>query len=1152
MAHDGDMSSWTNLLHSSSKLVEQAAPSAQFPPLQRNLDQLEALSKKLKSKTLRTEAPSQSIAATRLLAREGINAEQLARDLKSFELKTTFEDVFPAEATSVEEYLQQVHEMAMVSAVQEAQKDNLRNFSDYMMTVLEDDWQKEKRDFLHSMSRISTLPRTNVNNSSFGGSQSGPILSLTSSPHMSSGPSSMEFVPIADKPAIDKKAAAYAEVVKTLNNARMRSSAFKPATAFKVAYESLGLDSSGGKSVTMSKIWHLVQTLMGENSSAQGIVSKKMSLIIGARRHLEWGHEKYIMEMIQSHPAQAALGGVVGNLQRIHAFLRIRLKDYGVLDFDASDARRQPPYDTTWQQIYFCLRTGYYDDARNVASHSRVSHQFASQLAEWITNGGTVSVETASIAAEECEKMLRMGDRAGRGTFDKKKLLLYALISGSRRQIDRLLREHPNLFNTIEDFLWFKLCAVRDSSGGSSSAVLNEGLSPYNLDDLQAYLNKYEPSYYTKNGKDPLVYPYVLLLSIQLVPAVLYLSKDIGDDGYNVDAAHIAIVLADHGVLSDFTGTGHKLGVMDAVAESASIIRQYGSLYLRHNNLSMALEYYAQAAVTVGGGQLSWSGRGTVDQQRQRTLMMQQLLMEILLRDGGILLLLGPSGAGEEGELSRFLMDPKDRHQFLFEAARQCQEAGLNDKVNSLPYKNCGALYPSIEIQKRIGAFAAALDTINKGLSEAICSLSRGRLDGESRTAGLVHSGNELLEAFKYYQNISPQERDHVSEQETLLRQLETILSIHKLARQGQYLDALRKVATLSFLPFDPHAPDATTDMLQNLSPYVQACVPDLLKVSLQCIDNVRDTDGSLRALRTKEEVRSTAILIGCSTPFTYLGVKVGASTSKCSSWEEILDKISSRLSKWKIKTLSIGGRLTLIKSVLTSLPLYHMSIYKVPMGVLNRMESLRRKFFNGVDKNERKISLIGWQKILASKKKGGLGVSSLFALNRALLFKWIWRFMSHGTSLWSRVIKALYGDRESLDNPGYSFRPSLWYNIIREFETLSLKGINLQSHMKKKVGNGIHTLFWEDPWLNDLPLMNVFPRPPRGGIEEVQLGLLVDKLVPVILTNSNDRWIWSLDSACVFSVKSARSFIDDSLLPSAGAPTRWLKIVPIKINILA
>ncbi|KAI4341251.1 hypothetical protein MLD38_025995 [Melastoma candidum] len=74
MANDQEMSGWTDLLHSSTELLEQAAPSAQFPPLQRNLDQLETLSKKLKAKTQKAKAPSQSTAATRLLAREGINA----------------------------------------------------------------------------------------------------------------------------------------------------------------------------------------------------------------------------------------------------------------------------------------------------------------------------------------------------------------------------------------------------------------------------------------------------------------------------------------------------------------------------------------------------------------------------------------------------------------------------------------------------------------------------------------------------------------------------------------------------------------------------------------------------------------------------------------------------------------------------------------------------------------------------------------------------------------------------------------------------------------------------------------------------------------------------------------------------------------------
>jgi hypothetical protein len=32
-----------------------------------------------------------------------------------------------------------------------------------------------------------------------------------------------------------------------------------------------------------------------------------MSLVIGARRHLEWGHEKYIMDTIQNHPAQVVI-----------------------------------------------------------------------------------------------------------------------------------------------------------------------------------------------------------------------------------------------------------------------------------------------------------------------------------------------------------------------------------------------------------------------------------------------------------------------------------------------------------------------------------------------------------------------------------------------------------------------------------------------------------------------------------------------------------------------------------------------------------------------------------------------------------------------------------------------------------------------------
>ncbi|GJT45478.1 retrovirus-related pol polyprotein from transposon TNT 1-94 [Tanacetum coccineum] len=94
---------------------------------------------------------------------------------------------------------------------------------------------------------------------------------------------------------------------------------------------------------------------------------------------------------------------------------------------------------------------------------------------------------------------------------------------------------------------------------------------------------------------------------------------------------------------------------------------------------------------------------------------------------------------------------------------------------------------------------------------------------------------------------------------------------------------------------------------------------------------------------------------------------------SRISSWDEVISKVSSRLSKWKLNNLSIGGRLTLIKYVLSSIPLYHMSIFRVPMGVLHSMESIRRNFFKGTDGSKRKSKMISWNKVLASKKYGGL-----------------------------------------------------------------------------------------------------------------------------------------------------------------------------------
>ncbi|GJU97297.1 RNA-directed DNA polymerase, eukaryota, reverse transcriptase zinc-binding domain protein [Tanacetum coccineum] len=277
------------------------------------------------------------------------------------------------------------------------------------------------------------------------------------------------------------------------------------------------------------------------------------------------------------------------------------------------------------------------------------------------------------------------------------------------------------------------------------------------------------------------------------------------------------------------------------------------------------------------------------------------------------------------------------------------------------------------------------------------------------------------------------------------------------------------------------------------------------------------------------EEVEATATTMGClifTTPFVHLGVKVGVSS-----------------------------------------------------GVLKLLESIRRNFFNGVDGSERKMTWISWNKVLASKKYDGLGVSSFYALNRALLFKWVQRFFSHGSCLWTRFIKAIYGEDGALNSPSSLSKRSPWLDIIREVTVLHTKGINLLDLIRKKVGNGLDTLFWEDPWLDDLALNHKFPRlyaldnykqitvvekinhasmvdtfcrPPRGGAEEEQLDFLLSRMDGLILTNIPDRCVWSLEATCEFSVKSIRQLIDDSILPKEEVAIRWVKVMPIKINVFA
>ncbi|XP_024980886.1 uncharacterized protein LOC112517739 [Cynara cardunculus var. scolymus] len=116
------------------------------------------------------------------------------------------------------------------------------------------------------------------------------------------------------------------------------------------------------------------------------------------------------------------------------------------------------------------------------------------------------------------------------------------------------------------------------------------------------------------------------------------------------------------------------------------------------------------------------------------------------------------------------------------------------------------------------------------------------------------------------------------------------------------------------------------------------------------------------------------------------------------------------RLSRWKAKALSAGGRNVPAQVVLGSLATYFLSIFKAPVRTRLSLkeEKMRKDFFWGSDYVEI-IAWVKWGDVIKSIDRGGLGLESIDAANLALLIKWVWELHFEPTSSWSKVIKAIH-----------------------------------------------------------------------------------------------------------------------------------------------
>lgn len=228
-----------------------------------------------------------------------------------------------------------------------------------------------------------------------------------------------------------------------------------------------------------------------------------------------------------------------------------------------------------------------------------------------------------------------------------------------------------------------------------------------------------------------------------------------------------------------------------------------------------------------------------------------------------------------------------------------------------------------------------------------------------------------------------------------------------------------------------------------------------------------------------------------------YLGNIMFPSRIWKKDFESMIGKMTERFEGWKATLLSQTGRATLVKHMVSAMPLYSMAATKIPSEICNTLEKSSRAFLWRGNNNDNKGWNPGaWDTVCKPKSCGGLGLRKLSDMNLAMLGKIGCSLATDTGKLWVQVLKAKYF-------PHFMFMgcrrkkscSRVWPAILNTRSTLR-KGLCF------KVGKGNNINYWEDPWV---PNLTNFKLGPKNEVVTRRQGMVQS------LLNQNGEWNKSL-----------------------------------------
>ncbi|XP_027156511.1 uncharacterized protein LOC113757398 [Coffea eugenioides] len=289
-----------------------------------------------------------------------------------------------------------------------------------------------------------------------------------------------------------------------------------------------------------------------------------------------------------------------------------------------------------------------------------------------------------------------------------------------------------------------------------------------------------------------------------------------------------------------------------------------------------------------------------------------------------------------------------------------------------------------------------------------------------------------------------------------------------------------------------------------------------------------------------------------------YLGFPLYIGKCKSLYFGEVCYAISTRILSWRSKLLSPGGRLVLIKHVLSSLPTHLLSAAVIPVATFKSIERICANFLWGTSTEQTKHHWILWSQLCYPVMEGGTGFRRVRDVYNAFSCK-LWWGLRTGSSLWATFMRAKYckwvHPYQVVSSQAASPTWRRMVNVSRQVELCMVWLLN----------DGTCD-FWYDNWLGSGPLfLRAFVVPGlsfsdvmvNGTWDSYRLSqilppTIVDEVMhsPALSGRGTDQVIWRSTQSGLFTLVAAFQEVHQGRNRSLVFSRIWHARIPLRVSL--